>query len=239
MKSKSRKGIIIFLILLTAALVIYTGYLFISSRVMIITLGLNKYKLLKMACLILTILSVAITVVISIVFNVKEKNRVDYTVDDNTLTRANKIIEEIKSFGINKFGSKNVQQVKVILEDIAIVLKYYTSLESEVQASGLFELSDADDILGKVLNSMLLSTEQMLRATRVLYVRDGGELTEAVNKCYTDVHNMKSKALDFINSILNYMNNKESGEDTSVLEDINVYKEVILEELDLVNKYLN
>lgn len=238
MKSKSRKGIIIFLILLTAALAIYTGYLFISSRVMIITLGLNKYKLLKMACLILTILSVAITVVISIIFNVKEKNRVDYTVDDNTLTRANKIIEEIKSFGINKFGSKNVQQVKIILEDIAIVLKYYTSLESEVQASGLFELSDADDILGKVLNSMLLSTEQMLRATRVLYVRDGGELTEAVNKCYTDVHNMKSKALDFINSILNYMNNKESGEDTSVLEDINVYKEVILEELDLVNKYL-
>lgn len=236
MNTKSR-GLVVGTLLVSMILGIYTIYLFIASRTMIITMGLTNYRQTRLLCLIGTIIFIVLTIVLAITSNVKRKNTVDYITDKKLIADIKETDHELLSISYER-NSKLHKRIIDIHTDLNAVLEYYISFEDVIQSSGQFDLGDTDDILAKVLVTMKKNVDHFIRTTKVLYVRDGGEIEAASVKCHSETRDMKNKALDFTTSILDYMHNSDKENMSDALDSINAYKEVILDELSLVDKYL-
>ena len=162
---------------------------------------------------------------------------VDYDTDSKL---CKKVLDKAEELISNKpLLNYSREKIRNIYSNIIQTLNYYTSLEPEIRASGIHELSTSDEIIEKVLESMLKEIEHLLRASRVLYTRDSKEVNKAIDKCNSNINSLSSKTTDFVTSILNYMN-KEDGESTSdILVNINTYKEIVLDEVSIIDKYYN
>lgn len=209
-----------------------------SSRQLIINYGVRGYENIKISIICAFITFVVVLIGFSVVVKIKTKNLVDYVADEKLVARANNTLTELRK--LQGKSSDYYEEIGTIYQDLNMVLDYYTSIGVEIRESGYHELSDADDILYKVLVSMLCNIDHLVRVLHVLNKKDTDKLNEEVNNCKTLIGDMKNKALDFITSILDYMHNSDSGNMALAFSYVNNYKKVILGEIDtnLISKYL-
>ena len=215
----------------------YTVYLFIAHRTMIIIMGLQTYRMVKSICLICSIVTFILTCILLVTSKLKKKKIVDYAVDKKLVAEIETITENLLSIKC----SVNVSypdRIHIIYTNLMTVLEYYKSLEEVIKNSGQFDLSTSDEILAQVLTTMKKSVEHFIRVARILGPADRDEIEKELEKCYTETHSLKTKSLDFTTSILNYIHNNDGENVSDALDSISAYKEVILNELSIVEKYL-
>ena len=208
----------------------------LNRELVIINYGLRGYESCKTGTLVTSILAWIVCVMMFILKLRKKAPEVEFTLDRKLL---NKVDEECKELARHCEGSWRIESGNIakIIQDVMYVEKYYAELGNEVKKAGCVELSDADDILHSVLTAMSNHVTQLLRVMRVLGTGDTKSVHDEIVSRKTQIRNLKTKAEDFVTSVLKYMGDRDGDDSDAALAHISSFKEIILGELDLADKY--
>lgn len=234
MKTKSLLGKLILICCLLYASILG---IFLSKNSIVINYGIAKFRIFLIFSIVISIMFTILILVIFILSKSKKKSVVEYTIDNSVVEKAKSLIVELTTVSRTKW-KKDVELINKIVMDLNNVLSYYQSMEKEVENLDNPELSDADDILSRVIQSMSYNINQLLRFMRVMNNNDENTIKIEINKCYEQNSNLSRTAQDFVKSILNYVNNDKDGDNAKAISYINSFKNIVLGELDLTDKYI-
>lgn len=203
----------------------------------IVNYGLQGYRSITSVTLVLAIVMWIVSIVLVVLKLSKKKPAVEFTVDKDLMERVQRSCSDLEKI-VSKAWLSEKKYVLDIIQDISYVANYYKEIGEEVKNVSCVELADADDVLHSVIVSMLHSAEQCSRTMRIMGSNDLDSVHKAVTESYSKVHDMKTKSEDFVTSIIKYMGDQDSKNDSAALSHITSFKEVILGELDLADKYI-
>ena len=203
----------------------------------IVNYGLQGYRSITSATLVLAIVMWIVSIILVVLKISKKKSDVEFTVDKELMERIQRSCSDLDKQS-SLYWMSEKECVMDIIDDICYVANYYTEIGNEVKNVSCVELADADDVLHDVIVSMLHSVEQCSRTMRIMGSNDLDSVHKVVTESYSKVHDMKTKAEDFVTSIIKYMGDQDSKNDSAALSHITSFKEVILGELDLADKYI-
>ena len=209
----------------------------LNSNGTIIIFGIRKARLLRGTCIgvILLILVVLISLIIRTLFK-KEK-----TVSVNTVDKDLLQIVSSEVSGLNDIISKKwkIQErtIREIISDLESVVDYYKSMQKEINISDNYDISDTCEVLEKVIEAMLQYIRHAARVLRIMNKSDHNSVTRELDSTATYVKELRDKAQDFIMSVLDYMKDDTAKE--TALDNISSFKEIVLNEVSLIDEYLN
>lgn len=230
-------------LIISLCMLCFILYAKLSSNVFIINMGVQKYRFMMIFLTIVLVLLIVISIALVLVNKRIKNNSVDYRVDSKLVSRVNSIRGDLKRLS-SKFQYE-FKVAKLFIEAEKVlnsVLEYYTSIESDIRKSGYTELADADDIIVKVLDAMVNDSAHLIRLGKLYSSTKDESLQNELFSSYQNLVSKRDKAVDFITSVLRYINSSDTKEDSKTLASINSYKDIVLGEIsssdsDLLNKY--
>lgn len=209
----------------------------LKSNDIVIIFGIRRARLLRSTstAVALLILIVLISLIVRTLFK-KEKVVTVNTVDKDLL----QVISHEVS-GLNDIVSKKwkIQEhtVRGIISDLESVVDYYKSIQKEINISDNYDISDTCEVLEKVIEAMLQYIRHAARVLRIMSKSDHNSVTREIDNTATYVKELRDKAQDFIMSVLDYMKDDTATE--TALDNISSFKEIVLNEVSLIDEYLN
>lgn len=237
MNSKFKRYVLyVALIFLLLSVIGLVSCLLLKNTI-VVNYGIQLYRNLRVGAIVLVAIAV-VSVVVAIVFSkIKTIDKVEFDVDIELCDKATEVCSELRELSRKKWVSEK-DKISRIISDIGIVVNYYESLGDEELEVSHAELTDADDVLYKVISAMLHNAEQLLRFMRVMSSNDTTTVHNEVRICCDRNNALTVKAQDFVTSVLGYMRSSDNSDERQALSKICSFKEVILGELDLADKYI-
>ncbi len=223
-------GIIVSILTLTTIPIIY-----LMKDNFIVMYGIQRYRSIRVVGTVLPIVISAVTLFISIKLSFTKKKRNVNNLDNDLLTEVKSDIKTLEEIVSQKWYYAFLEMEEII-EDVNAVIGYYKSIGEELNDEKYFELADTRSVLAKVLKAISRYLEQVNRVLRVMNKSDLSEVHQEVTICYNGINALRSKAQDFVMSVLDYMREDNAEEDALI--HICSFKEVILDEVSLVDKYI-
>lgn len=201
----------------------------------VIMYGIQKFRTIRTCCVVGFTVSLLILAVGFKKSKIKERTITDTDVE--LVLKVTSSIDELKKL-YSTTWYPNVPDVDKIVQDVAVVAQYYVSIGDEIKDEALVDLAETRNVLAKVLKAMLNQMSQLSRVMRVMTPRDVAQVREEAAECREGTAKLCKTSQDFVMSILDYIKDIDSGDssDEAIIH-INSFKEVVLGELDLVDKY--
>lgn len=202
---------------------------------LVIIYGIQSYRNIRMISIISSILASVLSISFAFILSNKCKKEIVNVIDTELLISIQNDITALKAV-VSKKWAYEFLEIEDIIQSVDAVVGYYKSIGDELMDGVHFELADTRSVLAKVLKAMSHYITQATRVMRVMSKDDIKEVSVEVHKCYEGVDELKNKAQDFVMSILDYM--KDDSAEDDALTHICSFKEVILSEINLVDKYI-
>lgn len=209
----------------------------LKSDNIIILFGIQTARLLNTICIAIIVLGVLVllTSMMLILFK-KEKEKSVNVVDKDLLQTIEQEVSELNSLASKKWQIQK-RTIIGITEDLESVVEYYKSMQKEINVSDDYDISDTCEVLEKVIEAMLQYIRHIARVLRIMNKSDHNSVTRELDNTAAYVKELKDKAQDFIMSVLDYMKDDTATE--SALDNISSFREIVLNEVSLIDQYLN
>ena len=209
----------------------------LNSNDTIIVFGIRKARLLRGTCIGVTLLILVILVLLIVRTLVKKEKTVTVnTVDKDLLQTVNHEVSGLNDIISTKWKIQE-RTVREIISDLESVVYYYKSMQKEINISDNYDISDTCEVLEKVIEAMLQYIRHAARVLRIMNKSDHNSVTKELDNTATYVKELRDKAQDFIMSVLDYMKDDTAKE--TALDNISSFKEIVLNEVSLIDEYLN
>ena len=233
-----KKKLVTISVILILFFILSTILLFISKTdTIVILFGIQTARMLRTSITIIAIIGVSILLITFLLtLFKKEKEHTVNTIDKCLLESIHQELSELKTLGSKKWSIRQSDITKIINETNCVI-EYYKQMQKEIDIANNYDISDTCEILEKVLEAILQYLRHAVRLLNVMSKSDHNMVSEELDKTKLCISNLKEKAQNFIISILDYMKDDEIEE--NALDNIASFKELILDEVDLVDKYIS
>lgn len=209
----------------------------LKSDDIIIVFGIQTARLLNTVSIIVIALGVLVLVTaMMITLFKKEKEKSVNVVDKDLLQVVDQEISDLNTIASKKWQIQK-RTIISITEDLNCVVDYYKSMQKEISVAENYDISDTCEVLEKVIEAMLQYIRHILRVLRIMNKSDHNSVAKELDKTAAYVKDLKAKAQDFIMSVLDYMKDDTATE--SALDNISSFREIVLNEVSLIDEYLN
>lgn len=211
--------------------------LFIAEDTLVINIGIVALRQVRIFVEVICLICFMWMLIVGVAYFKKPKVKEGFNVDGAVRKRIEAALCLFSSFELSH-NDNTWFLLNNIREDVKTVLNFYLSLNDLVVDEKYSALYDTDDILEAVLNSMLQHVVQLDRYYHVMYGSDANSFRAECKKCSERTHALRQNAQEFVQAVLKYMNDADVTDDASALAHIQSFKNVILGEVDLADKYL-
>lgn len=209
----------------------------LKSDNIIILFGIQTARLLNSICMGVISLGVLVLAVsILIILFKKEKENTVNVVDKDLLQIVEHEISDLNSI-VSKKWQIQKRTIVQITSDLEDVVEYYKSMQKEINIADDYDISDTCEVLEKVIEAMLQYIRHIARVLRIMSKSDHNSVTRELDNTAIYVKELRDKAQDFIMSVLDYMKDDTATE--SALDNISSFREIVLNEVSLIDQYLN
>ena len=210
----------------------------IQKDVLVVQYGIREYRTIRMASIIGSIVIAVLSPIIALRINIVKSKKLELEFDNKLLEDVLAELTELMELSkTKKWKYEFESEVAGISADVGSVINYYKELGDEIKNEDLVDLVDARGVLVKVLQAMLHYLKQTTRVLKVMSPKDVRVVREEITKHRASIGDMQKNAQEFTMSVLKYIEDKD-GDSKEAFEYMSSYKEVILGEVSLIDKYL-
>lgn len=233
---KKKVRLLIISLVISILLLCAIPYVLVSKDSFVVLYGIRAYRTIRLSTIIISSILAVLLPVTALRINVVREKDMTTKVDDKLMMSVKKDLEDLESIYKSKWEYE-FGYVGVILQDVATIMNYYLTIGDEVKDESLVDLADTRGVLHKVIEASTRYMKHAIRVMRVMGKKDIIEVRIELKKCAEGTSNLRKKAQDFTMSVLDYIQNADAnGEDAEAY--MNSFKEVVLGEIDLIDKYI-